>query len=325
MIERRSHLGWTQERLAEFAGVKLSMVADCESGRGSMTGEGATKIWQVIEAGEAQHKAKGVRQLFIECRLALELSQDELARRAGIDPLDFSMWEAGQINFDDIDILGAIDDALNQAATEKGLPPDFVEKASHRGSTPLCSLLGGETTKVFGRLAVIRGGKPKRRSFADRRQALSDLRKEAGLRLEELAAQANIPEADLRKFESGQRDLDSPTYCRAFDAALDVLEEKKPTPKKTLATLQSLRGLEAKPATKEQKPSAGYVAKLEELVHIQNELIEAYVELQKAEGQKRAELEARIAECNDLLNRETEVALAEADEQKDTAIVKGKK
>src|SRR6516162_5406543 len=335
MAERRARLGWTQQQLADLVGVKLSMVADCESGRGSLTGEGAAKLWEAIETAEAERKAKSVRQLFIECRLALDLSQEELARRSSLDPLQFSKWEAQQFDFDDVNILAGIEDALDAAATERGLPAGFVEKASHRESTPLSALLGGETTKVFGRLQLLRGAKPKRRSFAERRLALEDLRKEAGLSLKELASKANIPESDLRKFEAGQRDLDSKSYCALFDAALDVVLEKEKTkprpivPPKKPAMLKDLLELGKTIGRLERIVSKQdqYIQSLEKLIRIQEELLAAYVEahgelrdIAAKQKKEKEELEHKIKEYAELVRIEGEMAVARETESQQNIV-----
>ena len=121
---RRRAGGLTQQGLADLAGVKLSLIADVESGRQRLSKADADKIYSAIDRFEAEVKHKNVRQIFIQARLAAGLTQEQVATEAKIDVKEYSKWEAEQTSFDG-DTLERVEKAIDWLH-HKQLPPGVL-------------------------------------------------------------------------------------------------------------------------------------------------------------------------------------------------------
>jgi transcriptional regulator with XRE-family HTH domain len=123
--ELRKEVHLTQEQLADLADIKLSMVADIEIGRRRASAETAARLKEVLRKAKEEFREKTVKEIFVSTRTEKGLSQEEVARRAKINPAVYSKWEAGIASLDDA-VIYRIHDAINEIADEKekhlGLP-----------------------------------------------------------------------------------------------------------------------------------------------------------------------------------------------------------
>ena len=110
---RRQSLGLTQQHLADLAELKLSMIADIESGRQHPNETTARVLDKVLKDAEAEFKHKTAKTIFVLTRNEKGLSQEQVAREAKIDLAVYSKWEAGMASLDDAAVF-RVQDAINQ-------------------------------------------------------------------------------------------------------------------------------------------------------------------------------------------------------------------
>src|SRR5437870_4755535 len=98
---RRKSVSLTQQQLADLADVKLSMIADLESDRQRPNEATARLLDEVLKKAEAEFKHKTVKDIFVLARTEAGLSQEEVAKRAKVDPIAYAKWEGGIASLDD--------------------------------------------------------------------------------------------------------------------------------------------------------------------------------------------------------------------------------
>jgi transcriptional regulator with XRE-family HTH domain len=116
--DRRRNVHLTQQRLADLAGVKLSMIADIESDRQQPNENTVQALEKILGNFEAEFRHTKTKGAFIAARIKAGITQEEVARKAKIDPIIYSSWEAGQAQIDEASVL-AIHSAIDEIAESK--------------------------------------------------------------------------------------------------------------------------------------------------------------------------------------------------------------
>lgn len=141
--ERRTEVGLTQQELADRANVKRTLIANVESGRQRLTGINAARVFKVIEMYEANFKQGETRDVLVSTRIEQGLTQEEVAKKAGMDATDYAKWEAKIAHITDMGTILRIDRAIKDIVNEK-------LRATAKPPRELVS--SGNTPSVYGRL-----------------------------------------------------------------------------------------------------------------------------------------------------------------------------
>ena len=154
-------------------------------------------------------------------------------------------------------------------------------------------------------------------NLSKRRKGMRKFRKNAGITLDELAAESGLSKSMLSRFENGTRDLSPEAFAKLWDAILSLPEKRKAITRREEEAGRKLAanfGSKTVPLSSLMRPTLkeyreGMQRMEREYGPHWRKVIQALLDL----SSDNAELERRISEMRDLLNLETEVAIKESE------------